>query len=316
MPPSPLWPENTTMLPAQIIAELTQTKGPLFLSRLQDLQLPTTLTQQLPLLYLPLANWLQQQRQPSRPLLVGINGAQGSGKTTLSELLKLLLTEVFNCHCCTISIDDFYLSKADRLQLAADIHPLFATRGVPGTHDITLGKKVFDQLKAAKEKDLIAIPRFDKAQDDRIPQKDWVKVNGPPDVILFEGWCVGATAQPEEALDKPINRLEATEDVDGHWRRYVNQKLQSSYQSLFKQLDLLIFLKIPSWERVYHWRKKQEEQLATRQRGDGIMNASNLQRFIMHYERLTQHQLAVLPQRADLVLGLNNEQQVSAIQIN
>ncbi|HEY5672948.1 MAG TPA: hypothetical protein VIR78_04545 [Malonomonas sp.] len=315
MTQSPLWQATTLPLTQVEFKQLQQSLEIPFAEQLQSHQLPAELNCELSRLYLPLAAWLNARRPETGPLLIGINGSQGSGKSTLCGLLKWLLETAFRCRTCVLSIDDLYLPKAARLRLAAEIHPLLTTRGVPGTHDIPQGMKLFAQLKAAAATEIVQIPRFNKASDDRLPAERWDQVTGPCDLILFEGWCVGATPQREAALAPPLNPLEANEDADGQWRRYVNCQLAGPYQQLFAQLDLLLMLKIPDWELVYHWRKRQEEQLAARQSGAGVMDEAALLRFIQHYERLTRHQLATLPETADLVLELDRSQRVAALQL-
>ena len=308
-----LWAQADLPLSTQdFTARLKQLQAP-FAELLARKLLPAQLNAELARLYLPLAAWLNLQRPTAGPLVVGINGAQGSGKSTLCSLLQWLLETAFNCRCCIISIDDLYLPKAARLQLAEQVHPLLATRGVPGTHDTALGLELLRKLKMCPPPTSIEIPRFNKATDDRLPQQQWDQLTAPVDLILFEGWCVGATPQPEEQLSTPLNLLEANEDADGRWRRYVNCQLAGPYRQLFAQLDLLLLLKIPDWEMVYHWRKRQEQQLAAHGGGTGIMDDTALRRFIQHYERLTRHQLATLPQKAALVLDLNREQRVAAL---
>ena len=311
-----LWPAGKFPLAAAEHTELLRLLQPTFAGQLALNQLPVQLNSQLSGFYLPLAAWLNLQRLESGPLLVGLNGSQGSGKSTLCNLLKWSLEAAFACRTCISSIDDLYLTKADRQVLAQQIHPLLATRGVPGTHDIPLGLKLFATLKQATVEEPVEVPRFNKASDDRFPTKEWELLKGPFDLILFEGWCVGATAQAESDLALPINRLEEKEDSQGIWRHYVNDQLNGLYRQLFDQLDLLVMLKIPDWDLVYHWRKRQEEQLAARRSGAGLMGETTLRRFIMHYERLTRHQLAKLPKHADLVLDLDAKQRVTALSLH
>lgn len=306
----PLWPDFDSLFSKAEQAELLR---PAFAGQLVLNQLPVQLNSELDRLYLPLAAWLNQRRQSAVPLLVGVNGSQGSGKTTLCRLLKWILESAFDCRTCILSIDDLYLPRAVRQQLATQVHPLLATRGVPGTHDVPLGLEVFDRLRQAGIAEIIDIPRFNKASDDRLPAQEWEQIAGPLDLILFEGWCVGATPQADADLVAPLNRLEEKEDPDCRWRTYVNEQLKVPYRQLFGQLDLLLMLKIPDWEMVYHWRKRQEAQLAARHSGTGVMGDVALRRFIQHYERLTRHQLAELPQMADLVMELNREQRVTEI---
>lgn len=312
---SDLWPALDKPLSDTEKTELLDFLQPLFGGELALCQLPTELAAELPRLYLPLAAWLNQQRTSDVPLLVGLNGSQGSGKSSLCKLLKWILEAAFDCQALIISIDDLYLPAAERQVLAEKIHPLLATRGVPGTHDVPLGIDLLTRLKNADPAEEIEIPRFSKATDDRLPKTEWNLVSSPVDLILFEGWCVGATPQTEEQLTNPINALEEKEDAEGTWRRYVNDQLCGPYHELFSLIDLQLMLKIPNWQMVYHWRKRQEQQLAAKQSGAGVMGEVALQRFIMHYERLTKHQLEELPQSADLVMELNQHQRVTSIQL-
>lgn len=310
-----LWPATARPINHAAESELLDFLQPLFGGELALNQLPLELAGELPRLYLPLAAWLNQQRTSDTPLLVGLNGSQGSGKSTLCNLLKWILEAAFDCHTCIVSIDDLYLTKGDREKLGRQIHPLLATRGVPGTHDVPLGRELLDHLKNSHEHAEIALPRFSKADDDRLPVEAWDVFTTPADLVLFEGWCVGATPQSDEELQQPINQLEEREDVDGRWRRYVNDQLHGPYRELFSLIDLQLMLRIPDWHLVYSWRKRQEQQLAAKQSGTGVMGEVALQNFIMHYERLTKHQLQTLPQTADLVMELNQQQRVTSIKL-
>ena len=256
--------------------------------------------------YLPLAEQLVQWQQQLGQCVIGINGAQGSGKSTLSKILALLLQQGFAKSVVVLSLDDFYLTKAQRNHLAESVHPLLQTRGVPGTHDVMLAMQVLTALKAGTA---IRLPRFDKSQDDRVAESYWPFIDlefrdRPVDIILFEGWCVAAQPQPTDQLQQPVNRLEAEEDTQMIWRSYVNQQLTTPYQTLFAQLDKLIMLQVPSFEYVYRWRESQERCLP---KG---MNAQQLQRFILHYERLTKYMLQEMPARADKVLVLGEDHQI------
>lgn len=242
------------------------------------------------------------ERYAGTPLIVGINGAQGSGKSTLCKFLEVLMVE-HNQRAVTLSLDDLYLTRAERQELSKYDHPLFATRGVPGTHDVALGEAILDALKQGRA---ATGPRFDKAADDRAPES---AVLEPAEVILFEGWCVGAAPQPAAALREPINRLEAEEDADGTWRREVNRRLATDYAELFGRIDLLVMLEVESFEAVRVNRRVQEHKLA-RAHPDGaaIMDEAALDRFLMHYERLTRWQLEEMPARADVVIPIGRDQ--------
>jgi D-glycerate 3-kinase len=238
----------------------------------------------------------------TRPLVLGICGAQGSGKSTLARAIERA-ADTRGIAAATLSLDDLYLTRAERTALARDVHPLLITRGVPGTHDVLLGLEVFDALARGEPADL---PRFDKAADDRLPRSLWGRA--PPDcaLLVFEGWCVAARPQAAEALRQPVNELEAREDVDGCWRRYVNDALAGVYQTLFGRIDVLLLLAAPSFEIVYDWRFEQEAELRERvgPSAPGLMDAAAIDRFVQHYERLTRHILAEMPSRADLLVRL------------
>lgn len=239
---------------------------------------------------------------------VGICGTQASGKSTLTAVVARRL-EDRGLAVAVLSLDDLYLTRAERARLAAEVHPLLATRGVPGTHDVALGEAVLDALKGTGE---VALPSFDKAADDRRPPGDWPRVQAPVDVILFEGWCVGARPQPVGALAEPINPLERDEDPDGLWRAYANEALAGPYQALFGRLDLFVLLQAPSFEVVLDWRREQERKLRERlaRQGSGSANAMGdeaVARFIAHYERITRWILKEAPGRADIVIRLDAE---------
>lgn len=249
----------------------------------------------------------------SRPLLVGINGAQGSGKTTLSDYLCQWLVQEAGLRALSLSIDDVYLSRSERQQLALDVHPLLLTRGVPGTHDIPLLLRTLEALGATVGPSPVAVPRFDKASDDRLPQEQWPRVRPPLDVILLEGWCLGVQPQASEALAVPCNTLEQAEDSDGRWRRHVNECLAGDYALLHQQVDVWLMLRAPSFDEVLRWRSEQERKLAAglgQIVGTRVMDAAALARFIQHYERLTRHCLATLPSSMDLVWELDRDRMI------
>lgn len=264
--------------------------------------------------FLPLAAELyRRQENLDRPLLVAINGTQGTGKSTLAALLTRLL-ENQELRVANLSIDDFYLSHDRRRELARDIHPLFASRGVPGTHDTELLARCLDALCEADAGQQLALPRFDKSRDDCVARADWPRIAGPVQVIILEGWFVGLRPQSADALSDPVNALERDEDPDAIWRQRVNHALANDYQKIFERFDYLIMLQAPSFDQVYEWRSLQEQKLRQRSTADavGVMNEEQLKRFIQHFERLTRHCLDTLPDQADCVFSLNGAHRVSA----
>ncbi|UTF59988.1 phosphoribulokinase [Gilvimarinus sp. DA14] len=314
--PAALWPDFFTQQLRQDAAK-TFDIDELSAKFAAELALPEPLAQSLCALYQPLAAHCASARGKGT-YVVGVNGAQGTGKSTAASILKVLLEAVYGLNVCALSIDDLYLSRAARAELARDTHPLLATRGVPGTHNLPLALETFTQLKKAGAQQLTPIPRFDKSQDDCVSRELWDTVQGRPDIIIFEGWCVGARAQRSSDLQTPINALEKEEDIDGHWRRYVNDAL-ADYQALFAQIDLLVMLKAPSFTQVLEWRQLQEQKLRdsltdAQLQHSRVMSAAQIERFIAHYERLTRWMLSEMPARANIVLELAENHQVAAIQ--
>lgn len=251
------------------------------------------------------AGWLDAG---PRPLILGICGSQGSGKSTLARGL----TERLGVRAATLSLDDLYLGKAARAELARDIHPLLATRGVPLTHDVALGCAILDAVKAGQP---VHLPRFDKASDEPFPETQWELADSRLDLLIFEGWCVGAVAQPDADLTVPVNDLERAEDSDGVWRRAVNDALAGPYQALFARIDRLALLAAPGFEVVRAWRTQQEAELRATLAAQGrdpalAMTDAQIARFIQHYERITRAILKEMPRRADLTLHLGRDRQV------
>lgn len=243
----------------------------------------------------------------SQPVVLGLCGAQGSGKSTLADALAKMLNGA-GTSTAILSLDDIYKTKADRLAMAHRVHPLFATRGVPGTHDVELAQAVLDLLGRGEA---AALPRFDKAADDRCPVAAWPLAPADTRVLIFEGWCVGARPEAPAALLSPVNALERDEDAQGIWRAHVNAALAGDYQALFAPIDLLVMLAAPGFDVVHRWRTQQEHAL--RACGNGGMADGEIERFIRHYERLTRHILATMPGYADVTVTLDEERRPQAI---
>ncbi len=246
-----------------------------------------------------------------RPTVLGICGAQGSGKSTLARAIEQDAAQR-GIAAATLSIDDLYRTRAEREVLARDVHPLLRTRGVPGTHDIALGLQV---LAALDRGEPAALPRFDKARDDRCPEAQWSQAPANTQLLILEGWCIGAKPQEPADLRAPVNALERTEDGEGVWRDHANDALAGGYQTLFARIDVLVLLAAPSFDVVFDWRWQQETELRERvgSEAPGLMDAAGVARFIQHYERLTRHILAEMPARADLVVRLAQDRSVLAI---
>lgn len=242
-----------------------------------------------------------------RPFVLGISGLQGSGKSTLAQAL-LREARRRGLRAVTLSLDDVYYGRRARAALARRVHPLFATRGVPGTHDAALLARTLEALARATPRRPARLPRFDKGRDTRRPPSRWPRVEHPPHLIVLEGWCLGLRPQRADALSVPVNALERREDADGRWRRAVNRALRA-YQPLWRRLDALVLLTAPSFAVVRRWRGQQERALR-RHGAPRAIDAKALARFIAHYERLSRHALATLPARADVRIELDAARRV------
>lgn len=231
------------------------------------------------------------------PPLLGVCGSQGSGKSTVSALISTAVSAATGANVAVMSLDDFYLTKRERETLAQTVHPLCATRGVPGTHDVDLLKQTIAGLRSAGANTTTRIPTFTKLKDDRAPEAQWQTMEGRPGLIILEGWCVGA--RPEHPLDTdPINALEAEEDANADWRGWVNQQLAERYLSIFENLDTLLFIECPDFDFVVESRYRQELRNADRS-GLTPMSRAQVERFVMFYERLTLAMKRSLPALAN-----------------
>jgi D-glycerate 3-kinase len=259
----------------------------------------------------PLAALLSRRAAPGSTLRVALNGSQGSGKSTLCDYLCAALAARHGRTAIALSLDDFYLTRVERLALAETVHPLCATRGVPGTHDVNLLRATLGALASASEAP-VPIPRFDKSRDDRAPDDSWPTITAPVDVVLLEGWCLGAHSEEPAVLAAPLNDLEREEDPQQRWRGYSNAQLRDHYEALYAEFDLWVMLAAPGFEQVLRWRTEQEEKLrqAVAGQGGGLMDAAGLQRFVAHFERYTRQCLRDLPPRADVLLQLDEDRHI------
>jgi D-glycerate 3-kinase len=232
--------------------------------------------------------------------IYGIVGLQGSGKSTLSAQIAGM-GKARGLNIVVLSIDDFYLGKRERHALGRKIHPLLARRGPPGTHDVTLACTVLDKLKQGVP---VALPRFDKISDTRLPPSRWQTIEQPADLIIFEGWFLLAKPEAETALHAPINSLERDEDAESIWRHYCNRALKS-YTPLWQRIDRSLFLQGPGFEVVKDWRWQQEQTLQARNPKRHAMQQAEVENFILLFERVSRQVFTQLPALADTVVQLD-----------
>ena len=251
-------------------------------------------------------------RGRSAPLRVGLSGLQGSGKSTLAVAL-LRAARQHGVPAARLSLDDVYLGRAARQHMARTLHPLWLTRGAPGTHDLHLLRATLRALQQASAAQPARLPRFDKGRDTRQPPSRWPHVIAPPALIVLEGWCLGLRPQHPARLAQPVNALERHEDADGRWRRAVNTAL-ASYAPLWDVLDLRILLRAPGFAAACRWRAQTEAALRARA-APRAMDAVRLHRFMQHYQRLSVHALATLPRWADICVDLDAARRVRAVRL-
>ena len=276
-------------------------------------KLPQEFKQTVEQYYKPLADRIFRQfSKNNSAYFVGINGCQGSGKSTLTDFIAEYLITEYQLNVVVMSLDDFYLTREKRIQLADDIHPLLATRGVPGTHDVSALDKTLTQLK--EQKTGFSIPKFNKATDEPFPKENWTTIEKPVDIILLEGWCWGVEPQSEEQLKLPINELELQHDENGVWRNYVNQQLKSAYVPLYKTMDFWLALQAPSFDCVYKWRLEQEQKLKARNIGlanSMVMTPEEILNFTQYFQRLSVQSCNTITQSADAIFYLDYARQIT-----
>tara|TARA_Y100000591_G_scaffold92520_1_gene78275 strand:+ start:674 stop:1591 length:918 start_codon:yes stop_codon:yes gene_type:complete len=266
--------------------------------------------------YLPISKMIAKDYlKKKKTKVIGLAGGQGTGKSTISNILKIILKEAYKLETVIFSIDDFYKTLKERKKVSKKINKLFITRGVPGTHDTKMLFHCVNNLKKNNFKKMI-IPKFDKSIDDRCKKNKWLKVKKKPNIVIFEGWCVGATAQKNKDLNFPVNKLEKQRDNKKIWRQKVNSELKKDYNKIFNLIDKLIFLKVPSFKYVFRWRLLQEKKLRITGKGNKTMNDKQVENFVMYYERITKHMLKTLPKTANTVISIDEKHRLKSIKFN
>ena len=256
--------------------------------------------------YLPLSKWLYSiYKKDNKTKIIGLSGGQGAGKSTITGILKLILKRKYGLDLCIFSIDDFYKTKKQRKKMSKKVHPLFLTRGVPGTHDINLINKTLKDLKKQKFK-TVFIPKFDKSIDDRLKKNKWQKIKRPPHLVIFEGWCVGARHQKKSDLKKPLNFVEKKSDPNLTWRKTVNNSLKNQYRKIFNKIDKLVYLKAPNFNHILEWRWLQEQKMKLTSKNKKTMSKIQIKEFIMFYERITRQMMKDFSKISDLTVFLDS----------
>ena len=264
---------------------------------------------------IPVSFWIANKASKKKPYILGLSGGQGTGKTTISSIISIILKKYFKLNVFTISIDDFYKTRKERFLLSQKIHSSLITRGAPGTHDINIMLDFFKKVKSKKFRKL-KLPKFNKAIDDRYNKKLWYSISKRPDIIIFEGWCVGARAEKNNTLKKAINSLEKNEDKKLIWRKFVNYQLKSKYKKLYSQLNCLLFLKANNFSLLQQWRLNQEKKLwlkTKKSSNNKIMNKIDVFKFMQTYQRVTQNMFKYAPNYSSIIFNLNSNHQIKSI---
>jgi len=269
---------------------------------------------------IPISFWISGKANKKKPYIVGLAGGQGTGKSTTASIIAIILRKYFKLNVFKISIDDFYKNRKERFLLSQKIHPLLMTRGVPGTHDINIMLNFFKRVKIKKFKTL-KLPKFDKAIDDRHKKKSWYLIKKRPEVIIFEGWCVGAKAEKNNTLNKTVNSLEKAKDPILIWRKFVNQQLKSKYKKLYDQMHCLLYLQAKNFKLLQEWRLEQEKKLWLKNKNKKskkykIMSKGDVINFMQTYQRITQNMFKYTSKYASIILNLNSNHQIKSVVYN
>jgi D-glycerate 3-kinase len=267
-------------------------------------------------LWLPLATHLAaKQKEISRPYVQGILGGQGTGKTTLA----IALTEILACmglRCIGISIDDLYKTYESRQKLMA-IDPRLDRRGPPGTHDVDLGIQVLDQLRhhhsQANSQATIEIPRFDKSAYGGAGDRTTPETTTRAEIILFEGWFVGAQPVDPAVFDHAPAPIHT--DTDRQFAIDMNASLRD-YLPLWQKLDSLIMLYPSDYRCSKQWRQQAEQQAIAA--GATGMSDEEVSKFVDYFWRALHPELFITPLMrnavlVDLVVEINSEHQLDRI---
>lgn len=258
---------------------------------------------------LPLSGWIAEKARERRRV-IAFGGPPGSGKSTLVRTLELLLADLHGMRAASFSLDDVYHTRARREELSREVHPLLATRGVPGTHDLDLAHWLLDELEFAGPDHVVWLPRFDKLADERAPRDAWRPIAFPPSLVLVDGWCWGAAPSSNTSLLTSVNAREAQHDADGTWRRHVRDQLAGPYARLFARAHHFVRLDSPNWETTLEWRVQQQLELRGLAGPASIEERKSLTSFLELFERVARAPCSTAP---DFVLNLSADHELAEL---
>ncbi|MBT7642836.1 MAG: hypothetical protein HN715_07600 [Rhodobiaceae bacterium] len=235
----------------------------------------------------------------SRPLVAGVSGGQGVGKTTFCKALSQYLSDA-GVATLSVSLDNFYLSRRERETLGAHIHPLCQTRGVPGTHNVGQLNEVMVALRSKHRIADVRLPVFSKSLDDVLPPAQWLSVQTQPEIILLEGWCVGA--QADFISPHPQTEWERTHDGDGVWKQW-SQTQAAAYADIWAACECLVLMRQDNFEAIIDSRWAQEQDNAAASGVWQFETREDVAQFCAHYESWTLGMWQALPPKCDFVIG-------------
>jgi D-glycerate 3-kinase len=223
--------------------------------------------------YGPVAAWCASRiaSRAHRPWVLGLEGPQGCGKTTLADALAKAFIRT-GVRAVTVSIDDFYLTHHDQEALAAchPGNPYLRYRGYPGTHDIALGLQQIEAIAALRPDQQTFVCVYDKSahggRGDRAPPSAWRRVRGPVDVLIVEGWMLGFSPVDEAILEPDLSAPNA---------------LLAKYAAWNRTLDSFISLHVGSLDAIVRWRVDSER--ARRNRGETVLSDDDARDYIERF---------------------------------
>ncbi len=260
-------------------------------------------------LWLPLAMQLVWEKDKlGRALIQGILGGQGTGKTTLTSMLEIILARLGKTSIA-ISLDDLYKTYIDRQQLQAE-DPRLKWRGPPPTHDVELGIKILDELRENNRQEPIYIMRFDKSayegKGDRSPHNEIIN---PVDIVLFEGWFVGVEPVAESVFIQPPPPIITSTDIA--FAKDTNNRLKN-YLPLWQKMDRLMVFFPTDYRYSKEWRKEAEHKAIAM--GKAGMSDREIDEFVDYFWQALHPDLFVKPlltnPRVNLVVEIEKDRSI------
>jgi len=233
-----------------------------------------------------------------KPMVFGLQGPQGIGKTWVSKAVKDELEQLHDIRTLVISLDDLYLPRGAQQKLEEEEggwNRMLRGRGLPGTHDLELGVQVFESLSRINETKELRWPIYDKSAHGGLGDRaGFSSLVLPPDqrlqLVIFEGWMLGFTPlDPRQLtniyhrslnLDPPSNSFLTQFSIQE--LQAINRNLVPYVDQLWSHIHLLIHLVPQDLNFIWRWRIQQEHEMKAKNGGIG-MSDEEVKRFIFRY---------------------------------